>query len=166
MPDMPRRSPTFFLIAEGAGVDITWHPRADIYHTRDGWLVKLELAGVRAEDLTIRARGSRLTVSGAYRGKRCRGDASRARHDGREPDMSEQDTIQTLPVLPIKNTVLFPHLQMPLSIGRPASIAAVETAMASEEKQIIVVAQRDATVDTPTQDDLYTIGTIAIIKKM
>jgi HSP20 family protein len=67
MPDMPRRSPTFFLIAEGAGVDITWHPRADIYHTRDGWLVKLELAGVRAEDLTIRARGSRLTVSGTRR---------------------------------------------------------------------------------------------------
>jgi ATP-dependent Lon protease len=80
--------------------------------------------------------------------------------------MNEQDTIQTLPVLPIKNTVLFPHLQMPLSIGRPTSLAAVEEAMASEEKQIIVVAQRDATVDTPTQDDFYTIGTLAIIKKM
>ena len=80
--------------------------------------------------------------------------------------MNEQETIQVLPVLPIKNTVLFPHLQMPLSIGRAASLAAVETAMASEEKQIIVVAQRDATVETPTQDDLYTIGTKAIIKKM
>ena len=80
--------------------------------------------------------------------------------------MSEQETIQVLPVLPIKNTVLFPHLQMPLSIGRPASLAAVETAMASEEKHIVVVAQRDATVETPTQDDLYTIGTKAIIKKM
>jgi len=80
--------------------------------------------------------------------------------------MNEQETIQVLPVLPIKNTVLFPHLQMPLSIGRPASLAAVEIAMTSEEKQIIVVAQRDATVETPTQDDLYTIGTKAIIKKM
>jgi ATP-dependent Lon protease len=79
--------------------------------------------------------------------------------------MSERDTIQTLPLLPIKNTVLFPHLQMPLSIGRPASLAAVEAAMASEEKQIIIVAQRDATIDTPTQDDLYSIGTIAIVKK-
>jgi ATP-dependent Lon protease len=79
--------------------------------------------------------------------------------------MSERDTIQTLPLLPIKNTVLFPHLQMPLSIGRPASLAAIEAAMASEEKQIIIVAQRDAATDTPTQDDLYTIGTIAIIKK-
>jgi ATP-dependent Lon protease len=80
--------------------------------------------------------------------------------------MNDQETIPVLPVLPIKNTVLFPHLQMPLSIGRPASLAAVETAMASEEKQIIVVAQRDATVETPTQGDLYTIGTKAIIKKM
>jgi ATP-dependent Lon protease len=80
--------------------------------------------------------------------------------------MNEQETIQTLPVLPIKNTVLFPHLQMPLSIGRPTSLAAVELAMASEEKQIIIVAQRESAVDTPTQDDLYSIGTVAIIKKM
>jgi ATP-dependent Lon protease len=79
--------------------------------------------------------------------------------------MSEQETIQMLPVLPIKNTVLFPNLQMPLSIGRPASQAAVETAMASEEKQLVIVAQRDATVDAPSQADLYTIGTRAIIKK-
>ncbi|RPH53465.1 MAG: endopeptidase La, partial [Acidobacteria bacterium] len=79
--------------------------------------------------------------------------------------MSEQDTIQILPVLPIKNTVLFPHLQMPVAIWRLASLAAVEAALASEEKQIVVVAQRDATAETPTQDDLYTIGTKAIIKK-
>ena len=80
--------------------------------------------------------------------------------------MSAQEIIQTLPVLPIKNTVLFPLLQMPLSIGRAVSLAAVEAAMSSEDKQIVVVAQRDATVDTPAQNDLYTIGTTAIIKKM
>jgi ATP-dependent Lon protease len=80
--------------------------------------------------------------------------------------MSEQEIIQTLPVLPIKNTVLFPLLQMPLSVGRAVSLAAVEAAMSSEDKQIVVVAQRDATVDTPAQTDLYTIGTKAIIKKM
>jgi ATP-dependent Lon protease len=79
--------------------------------------------------------------------------------------MSEHETIQTLPVLPIKNTVLFPGLQMPLSVGRPASVAAVEAAMGSEEKQIVVIAQRDAAVDAPTQGDLYTMGTRAIIKK-
>jgi ATP-dependent Lon protease len=79
--------------------------------------------------------------------------------------MSEQETIQILSVLPIKNTVLFPPLQMPLSIGRQASQAAVEAAMATEEKQLVIVAQRDASVETPTQADLYTIGTRAIIKK-
>jgi ATP-dependent Lon protease len=80
--------------------------------------------------------------------------------------MNDHETIQTLPVLPIKNTVLFPYMQMPLSIGRSLSLAAVEAAMATEEKQLIVVAQRDAGLDQPSQDDLYTIGTQAIIKKM
>ncbi|MBI3326863.1 MAG: endopeptidase La [Nitrospinae bacterium] len=80
--------------------------------------------------------------------------------------MGEQNRIQTLPVLPIKNTVLFPHLLLPLSVGRPASVAAVESAMATEEKEIVVVAQRDASIDEPTQDELYTIGTKAIIKKV
>jgi ATP-dependent Lon protease len=80
--------------------------------------------------------------------------------------MNEHDTIHTLPVLPIKNTVLFPSMQMPLSIGRSLSLAAVEAAMATEEKQLIVVAQRDGSMDQPGQDDLYTIGTLAIIKKM
>ncbi|MGH8058687.1 MAG: LON peptidase substrate-binding domain-containing protein, partial [Candidatus Entotheonellia bacterium] len=79
--------------------------------------------------------------------------------------MNEQESIQVLPVLPIKNTVLFPGLRMPLSVGRAVSLAAVEAAMASEEQQIIVVAQRDASIDRPTQGDLYTIGTRGIIKK-
>jgi ATP-dependent Lon protease len=71
-----------------------------------------------------------------------------------------------LPVLPLKNSVLFPHLLMPLSVGRPASVAAVEAALASEEKEILVVAQRDASVEAPVQHDLYGTGTRAVIKKM
>jgi ATP-dependent Lon protease len=55
---------------------------------------------------------------------------------------------------------------MPLAAGRPASRAAVEAALASEEKTILIIAQRDANVDEPKQDDLYTIGTRAVIKKM
>jgi ATP-dependent Lon protease len=69
-------------------------------------------------------------------------------------------------VLPLKNSVLFPHLLMPLSVGRPASVAAVDAALASEEKEILIVAQRDATVETPTLEDLFTFGTRAVIKKM
>ncbi len=80
--------------------------------------------------------------------------------------MSTPENLQTLPVLPIKNTVLFPFLLLPLSVGRASSIAAIEAALASEEKEIVVVAQRDASVDNPGLTDLYSIGTKAVIKKM
>jgi ATP-dependent Lon protease len=79
--------------------------------------------------------------------------------------MSEQDQIRTLPLLPLKNSVLFPGLMIPLSVGRPASIAAVDAAMATEEKEVIVVAQRDPGVDAPSASDLFTIGTRGVIRK-
>src|SRR5947209_13004587 len=80
--------------------------------------------------------------------------------------MAENDNIQLLPLVPLKNSVLFPNLLMPLSVGRAASLAAVEAALATEEKEIVVVAQRDAGIDEPKQGDLYTIGTKAVIRKM
>src|SRR5260370_20656268 len=76
------------------------------------------------------------------------------------------NTIQTLPLLPLKNSVLFPYLLMPLSVGRASSLAAVEAALATEEKEIVVFAQRDTSVEVPTQEDLYGVGTKAIIRKM
>ena len=72
----------------------------------------------------------------------------------------------TLPVLPLKNTVLLPGMFLPLSVGRPGSRAAVEAALASEDKVLVVVAQRDASHDQPALADLYAIGTRAVIKKM
>jgi ATP-dependent Lon protease len=81
-------------------------------------------------------------------------------------NMPDQPVVYTLPVLPLKNAVLFPYLMMPLSAGREGSIAAVEAALATESKEIVVFTQRDGNVDTPTQDDLYTIGTKAVIRKM
>ncbi len=72
---------------------------------------------------------------------------------------------QSLPALPLKNTVLFPGLLLPLSVGRESSIAAVQAALNTEEKEVILIAQRDAQVDNPQQDDLYTIGTKAVIRK-
>jgi ATP-dependent Lon protease len=73
--------------------------------------------------------------------------------------------LQSLPVLPLKNTILFPGLLLPLSVGRETSLAAVEAALNTEEKEIILVAQRNPHVETPEQDDLYTIGTKAVIRK-
>jgi ATP-dependent Lon protease len=80
--------------------------------------------------------------------------------------MSDTQNLITLPVLPIKNTVLFPYLLMPLAVGRPGSRAAVEAALATEDKCILVIAQREDQVDEPKEGDLFTIGTRAVIKKM
>lgn len=71
-----------------------------------------------------------------------------------------------LPVLPLKNTVLFPFITMPLSAGRPASVAAIESALATESKELLVVAQRDAGIETPAPSDFYTFGTKAVIRRM
>ncbi len=72
---------------------------------------------------------------------------------------------QSLPALPLKNTILFPGLLLPLSVGRESSLRAVEAALNTEEKEILLIAQRDAQVEAPQQDDLYTIGTKAVIRK-
>src|SRR5262249_45174467 len=55
--------------------------------------------------------------------------------------------VEALPVLPLKNTVLFPGLFIPLSVGRPQSLAAIEAALATEEKTFVVSAQRDASIE-------------------
>jgi ATP-dependent Lon protease len=79
--------------------------------------------------------------------------------------MTDPKDVRVLPVLPLKNAILFPHLLMPLSVGRANSLAAVQAALASEEKEIVLVAQKDSSVDTPDHDDLYTVGTKAIIRR-
>jgi ATP-dependent Lon protease len=77
--------------------------------------------------------------------------------------MAEQE-IKVLPLLPLKNSVLFPGLMMPLAVGRPQSVVAVEAALATEEKELIVVAQKDNSIETPSGADLYTVGTRAVIR--
>jgi len=80
--------------------------------------------------------------------------------------MSERDEVRVLPVLAIKNTVLYPYLLMPLAVGRPMSQAAVEAAVDSEDKALMVVAQRDPAVEEPALADVYRIGTEAVIKRL
>ena len=80
--------------------------------------------------------------------------------------MAETQTVQVLPVLPLKNTVLFPFLMLPLSVGRASSLAAVEAALASEEKEVALFVQRDSSVENPTQEDLHPVGVKATIRKM
>ena len=71
-----------------------------------------------------------------------------------------------LPVFPLKNSVIFPHMVMPVTAGRARSVAAVEAALATEDKRIAVFTQRDATVEEPGADDLYPVGTLCVIKRM
>ncbi|MFO0773671.1 MAG: endopeptidase La [Nitrospiraceae bacterium] len=80
--------------------------------------------------------------------------------------MLDQQEFSTLPILPIKRTVLLPGVMMPLTIGRDRSVAAFEAAGTSEDKTILVVAQRSPHTEQPTAEDLYTIGTKAVIKQV
>ena len=69
-----------------------------------------------------------------------------------------------LPVLPVRDTVLFPHAVLPLTVGRESSIQLIQSL--GEEKTILVVAQRDARQDAPEASDLHTIGTRATVHKV
>src|SRR5437867_12376941 len=73
-----------------------------------------------------------------------------------------------IPVLPLQNTTLFPETMVPLSAGRPASVAAVEAALAGEEKLLACVSVRpEKTDDEDTKSaDLFEIGTLVMIKRM
>ncbi|MBZ5647539.1 MAG: endopeptidase La [Acidobacteriia bacterium] len=76
-------------------------------------------------------------------------------------DSNEQ---RVLPVLPVRDTVLFPHAVLPLTVGRDSSVQLINSL--GEEKTIIVVAQREARVDTPQPVDLYSTGTLATVHKV
>ena len=67
-----------------------------------------------------------------------------------------------IPLLPLRDVVVFPHMIVPLFVGRERSIAALESAM-KDEKGIFMVAQKSAQKDDPGEDDIYSIGTIGII---
>jgi len=83
--------------------------------------------------------------------------AVRAERDNNQEDtkVSEQD--RALPILPVRDTVLFPHAVLPLTVGREGSVQLINSL--GEDKTIVVVAQREARVDTPQPADLYAVGT-------
>lgn len=76
-----------------------------------------------------------------------------------------QTTLTELPLLPLRDVVVYPHMVTPLFVGRGKSIEALERAMASD-KQVLLVAQRNPADDNPGAEDVYTIGTIASILQL
>ena len=78
-----------------------------------------------------------------------------------ESNASDKEIIE-LPIVPIRNIVVFPHMTIPFFIGRKQSIEALEEALANDRK-IFVICQKDPQVETPTEEDLYDVGTIGDI---
>ena len=78
--------------------------------------------------------------------------------------MSDTSALQ-LPLLPLRDVVVYPHMVLPLFVGRERSIEALEHAMAGS-KQVLLVAQRHAPDDNPDVDDLYQVGTVSTILQL
>ena len=72
--------------------------------------------------------------------------------------MYEENQLLDLPLLPLRDVVIYPHMVIPLFVGRQKSIHALEAAMAAN-KQIYLIAQKDAADDDPQQEGLYAMGT-------
>jgi len=81
-------------------------------------------------------------------------------------DIKDSDSAdQEVPVLPLRDVVVYPHMVIPLFVGRDKSIKALDSAMASD-KQILLIAQKNADVDDPAVGDLNAIGTLANILQL
>ena len=85
--------------------------------------------------------------------------------DSQDSPLAEIPNKQLIPVLPLRDVVVYPHMVIPLFVGREKSIFALEAAM-SDNKKILLLAQKNAEVDDPSQKDLYQIGTLSTILQM
>ena len=79
--------------------------------------------------------------------------------------MSKKKTQLTVPVLPLRDVIVYPKMVLPLFVGRASSIAALEEAM-DHEKQVFLVGQRSAETESPGNDDLFSVGTLATVLQL
>src|SRR5947207_15176464 len=80
-----------------------------------------------------------------------------------QPPAPPADTIEELPVLTVRDTVVFPRGMLPITVGRPSSIALVQAM--GENRMLCIVAQLDPRTEAPGPEDLSRIGTMAILHK-
>src|SRR3982074_253650 len=90
--------------------------------------------------------------------------AQQVRERSNDEIIKDREQDRALPVLPVRDTVLFPQALLPLTVGRESSVQLINSL--GEDKTIVVVAQREARVDTPQPTDLYTVGTLAVVHKV
>ena len=74
------------------------------------------------------------------------------------------ETNKQYPVMPLKNTVLFPQQVIPIYVGREKSLKLIED-LPDDNKYLVVVAQQDGSIEDPKEDDLYSYGTLALVLK-
>lgn len=79
--------------------------------------------------------------------------------------MAKKKTKLSLPLIPLRGLMVFPHMVLHFDVGRPRSVAALEQAM-MEDQKVFLVAQRDAEVDEPGMEDMCQVGTIALVKQV
>src|SRR3989449_5394979 len=90
-------------------------------------------------------------------------EKSRAERNSK-PKEQEKPKTGVLAILPVRDTVLFPHAVLPLTVGRESSVQLINSL--GDDKTIVVVAQREARVDAPQPSDLYAVGTLAVVHKV
>ena len=78
---------------------------------------------------------------------------------------AETDMNPLYPVLPLRDIVVFPHMIVPLFVGREKSVRALEDVM-QDDKQILLVAQKNAAQDDPEPEDIYTVGTVGTVLQL
>ena len=78
--------------------------------------------------------------------------------------LERTDTIK-IPVLALRDVVVYPHMVIPLFVGREKSIKCLESAM-DNDKQVLLVAQKDSNIDEPESTDIYEVGTVATILQL
>ena len=79
--------------------------------------------------------------------------------------MNEKLDLTNLPILPLRDVVVYPHMVIPLFVGRDRSIQAIDFAM-EDNKKIVLVAQKNPDNDDPKEDELYQVGTLATILQL
>src|SRR5438067_1856098 len=84
------------------------------------------------------------------------------RSDDKKDPAGKKASARTLPLLPLRDIIVFPHMVVPLFVGREKSISALDRAMA-EEKEIVLAAQKKAKTNEPTPDDIFAVGTVGTI---
>ena len=79
---------------------------------------------------------------------------------------SQEDILEIYPILPLRNTVLFPQQIIPIYVGREQSLKLIDDLASEDRKYIVVVAQKDGAVENPAGDELFEIGTLAMVMKV